>query len=221
MIELYITKAVLGAFMPFYANDLYKIKKKDMKRACQVLGEAFQEDPTWVHVIPDETERKKKLPIIFEYLMRYSLKYGHIYAPTEELEGVISWVPDTTVEVSVWRLLRSGAFIAAFKMGRETGKRIEVLFKQIDNDRREHMRGTPYLYIQVVGVLPGFQGQGLGRKLLKAAFAKADTERLSVYLETETEKNMQMYLKYGFKILKEAIAPEADFQYWEMVRKPQ
>jgi GNAT superfamily N-acetyltransferase len=184
------------------------------------LAKAFHDDPAWINVIPDEYERKKKLPSVFEYVVRYSLKYGDVYAPTENLEGIATWVPHTTVEKSIWRILRSGAFRAALKMGSEIGNRVDKLFDQIDKDRREHMKDKSYLYLQAIGVLPEFQGQGLGGRLLKPMFAKADKEGILIYLETETETNRQIYSKYGFQTLKEGRAPGADFLFWEMVREP-
>jgi len=206
--------------MSFEIEELYKIQKKDIEIASQVLGKAFHDDPTWIYVIPDENERKEKLPSVFEYSIRYSLKYGEVYAPTENLEGIAVWMPHTTVEKSMWRILRSGAFRAALKMGSEIGKRIEKLFDQIDQDRREHMKDRSYVYLQAIGVLPEFQGRGFGGRLLKPMFTKADIEGILIYLETETEKNIQIYKKYGFKTLKEGKFPSADFPFWEMVREP-
>jgi ribosomal protein S18 acetylase RimI-like enzyme len=204
----------------FNLKELYKIQKKDVEIACQVLGRAFYYDPLWIYLIPDENERKEKLPSVFEYAVRYSLKYGEAYAPTENLEGIAVWVPHTTVEKSIWRIFRSGAFRAALKMGSEIGKRIEKVFDQVDKDRREYMKDKSYLYLEAIGVLPEFQGQGLGGRLLKLMFAKADIEGTLIYLETETEKNSRIYAKYGFQTLKEGRFPGADFNYWEMVREP-
>ena len=206
--------------MAFDIKELYKIQQKDIENACQVLGKAFHEDPAWIHVIPDENERREKLSSVFEYAVRYSLKYGKVYAPTENLEGIAVWMPHTTVEKSMWRVIRSGAFRAAIKMGSNIGKRVEKLFDPIDQDRREHMKDRSYVYLQAVGVLPEFQGQGFGGRLLKPMFARADIEGMLIYLETETEKNMQIYTKYGFLTLKTGPAPGADFHFWEMVREP-
>ncbi len=206
--------------MPFNTEDIYKIQKKDIETACQVLGKAFHYDPVWIYIIPDENERKEKLPFVFEYILRYSLKYGEVYAPTENLEGIAVWVPHTTVEKSFWRILRSGAFKAALKMGNKLGKKTEKLLDPIDQDRREHMKDRSYIYLQAIGVLPEFQGQGFGGRLLKLLFTKADREGISIYLETETEKNVQIYTKYGFETLKEANLLGTDFPFWEMVRNP-
>ena len=207
--------------MSFTLEDLYRVQKKDIGLACQVLGKAFHKDPAWIHVIPDEDTRKKKLPTVFEFVLRYSLKYGEIYAPTDNLEGIAAWVPHTTVNETLWRIIRSGAIRATIKMGSEIGRRIQRLFSVIEKDRREHMKDRSYIYLQVIGVLPEFQGKGFGGKLLKSMFAKTDMEGIPIYLETETEKNMSIYSKYGFKILKEGEAPGADFHYWEMVKEPQ
>ncbi len=198
----------------------YKLEKKDIKSSCLVLGEAFHNDPAWVHVIPDENERREKLPIIFEYVVRYSLSYGEVYAPTKNLEGIAAWVPHTTVEKNLWRLFRSGAIWAAIKMGNELGRKIESLFDQIDKDRRNHMGERPYFYLQVIGVAPKFQGQGFGRKLLKPMFSRVDIERIPIYLETETEDNAKMYSKYGFQTLKEWDTSGNGFHFWEMLREP-
>jgi GNAT superfamily N-acetyltransferase len=201
-------------------KDLYQLQKKDITVAGQVLREAFYNDPAWIFVIPDDNERKKRLPFVFEYIIRYALKYGVVYAPTENLEGIAVWLPHTTVEISAWGTFRSGAFKAALKMGSKIGRKMEKLFEPIDKDRREHMKGRAYLYLQAIGILPEFQGQGCGRKLLNSMFDLADEEGLPIYLETETEKNCQMYSKYGFQALKPGFILEMDFPFWEMVREP-
>ena len=199
---------------------LYKLEKKDIKSACLVLGKAFHDDPAWVYVIPDEIERNERMPIIFEFIIRYSLRYGEVYAPTRKLEGIATWLPHTTVEKTTWRILRSGAVRAAIKMGNEIAKKIESLFDQLDQDRREHMKDRSYFYLEGIGVTPEFQGQGFGGRLLKAMFARVDLERIPIYLETVTEENVKIYSKYGFNTLKEWDPPNAGFHVWEMLREP-
>jgi ribosomal protein S18 acetylase RimI-like enzyme len=201
-------------------EELYKIQKKDIATACQVFAKAFHDDPLWIHLIPDEYRRQQKLPAVFEHIVRYSLKYGELYAPTENLEGISAWVPHTTVEESLWRVIRSGAFRAALKMGSRLGRQIEKIFEPINQDRRAHMKDRPYLYLQAIGVLPEFQRQGFGGRLLKPMFARADKEDMFIYLETETDENRLIYEKYGFQILKERRVPGDDFLVWEMLREP-
>jgi len=200
--------------------DLYRLQKKDVKKGGQILANAFYDDPAWINVMPDEEIRKKKLPITFEFILTHTLKYGEVYAPTNTIEGVALWLPHNKVEITFWRALRSGALRIGIKMGQDIGNRIQKVFYPIDEDRKENMKGKSYIYLQAIGVAPEYQGKGYGGRLLRAMFERCDKEGISIYLETETENNVEMYKKHGFTILKEQYITDYGFLIWEMIRKP-
>ena len=202
-------------------DDLYKVRKSDLKTAGCILGKAFQDDPAWVNVIPDDKERKQKLPAIFEYLIIYTLRYGEVYAPSENLEGIAVWIPHYNANMTFWKVIRSGAIWKAIKMGAKIGNKIQRVFEEIEKDRNEYMKEKGgYMYLQAIGVSPEYQGQGFGGKLLRAMFEKANSENFLIYLETETEDNVAMYKKLGFKVIKEFEVQEFNFTFWEMIREP-
>jgi len=89
-------------------DSLYKITKNDVEKASLVLGKAFHDDPVWSRVIPDEDERKQKLPLVFEISLRYALRYGEVFATSENLEGIAIILPYKKADMTFWRLLRSG-----------------------------------------------------------------------------------------------------------------
>jgi ribosomal protein S18 acetylase RimI-like enzyme len=77
----------------------------------------------------------------------------------------------------------------------------------------------PYIYLFVIGVKQDFQGKGFGGKLLRALIEKADVEEKPMYLETQNEKNVALYEKYGFHIYKEIDVPEPmNLPFWFMIR---
>ena len=45
-------------------------------------------------------------------------------------------------------------------------------------------------------------------------------KKVPLYLETETENNVAMYEKYGFKVVKKTTLPIINLPMWEMVRAP-
>lgn len=49
-------------------DSLYKITRKEVERASSVLGKAFHNELVMRQVIPDEDERKQKLPLILRFL---------------------------------------------------------------------------------------------------------------------------------------------------------
>jgi ribosomal protein S18 acetylase RimI-like enzyme len=80
------------------------------------------------------------------------------------------------------------------------------------------MSGRSYIYLQIIGVNPSFQGQGFAGKLLHALIEKCDETGVSLYLETETESNVRMYRHFGFNLIKQIRLPIIDLPMWEMVK---
>jgi ribosomal protein S18 acetylase RimI-like enzyme len=199
---------------------LYRVQKRDMTRAVEVLADAYQHDPFWNKICEGGPGFEKRFRAIFEVPVRYCLKYGEVYAPSEDLEGVIGLVTGKYADMTVWRLLRSGAMGTAMRMGLKAVMKMGRIGKPFDEDRHEYMVGSTYLYLEVVGVATKLQGKGFGRKLIDAVIGKSEREGLQLYLETTTEANMKMYEHFGFKLLKKITLPIVDLPMWEMVRKP-
>ncbi len=191
---------------------LFRVQKGDVTRVGKVLVDAFQHDPVWNKIFEGESNLEMRYRAFFEIPVRYCLKYGEVYAPSENLEGIVAWVPEKYAEMTAWRMIRSGATGAAKKMG--------SVFKPMAEDRRKYMAGCTYLYLLVVGVATGMQGKVFGRKLVGAAIEKSEREGRQLYLETETEENVQMNEHFGFRLLKNITLPIVDLPMWEMVRKP-
>ncbi|HDZ16695.1 MAG TPA: N-acetyltransferase, partial [archaeon] len=71
----------------------------------------------------------------------------------------------------------------------------------------------------IIGVSQEFQGNGFGGKLLRAIVEKAEIERKPMYLETQNEKNVSLYEKYGFHVVKKIDLPDPlNLPMWLMVR---
>jgi ribosomal protein S18 acetylase RimI-like enzyme len=200
---------------------LYSLRRGNVARASEVLADAFQHDPLWNKIYERESHLEKRLRVAFGASVRYCLKYGEVYAPSEDLEGVMGFVPGEYADMSVWRMLCSGSISSVMRMGLNTTKKMAPIFKLVSEDRCKHMAGHSYLHLSVVGVDTALQGMGFGRKLIGAAIDKSQREDLQLYLETETEENMKMYEHFGFRLLNKITLPIVDLPMWEMVRDPQ
>jgi len=199
---------------------LYRVQKRDIVRASKVLADAFQRDPLWNKIYEGDPDIGKRFHAFFEGGVRYCLKYGEVYAPSEDLEGIIGWIPGKYADMNAWRAIRSGSMGVGMRMGLNTAMRMGTIFKPVGKDRREHMAGHTFLYVLVFGVSTELQGKGFGRKLIDAAIEKSEREGLHLYLETETEENVRMYEHFGFRLLKKITLPIVDLPMWEMVREP-
>ncbi len=70
-----------------------------------------------------------------------------------------------------------------------------------------------------IGVLPSHRRLGLGSKLMARFCKEVDTCSARAYLETDLEKNVIFYKKFGFGVISKSIIFNVENKY--MVRNPQ
>jgi ribosomal protein S18 acetylase RimI-like enzyme len=200
-------------------RGLYKLQKHDIRKLGPILGDAFQHDPIWNRLFKDEHMSEQKLFSFFEAPVRYCMKFGEAYATSENLEGVAAWVPGDQGNMTMWRMLRSGALLSAMKIGAGLGKKMKQIMKSLPEDRKQNMGESPYIYLLIVGVASTHQGKGWGGKLIRAVIGKSEAEGKPIYLETETMDNVKLYEKYGFHVVKKITLPVVNLPMWEMRRE--
>jgi ribosomal protein S18 acetylase RimI-like enzyme len=193
-------------------RDLYKLQKKDLKNAVNVLTDAFSEESMWKEVFNDEDKNR----VLTEVMVRFCFKYGNVLSTSDNFEGVMAIAPHDK-DMTALRIIRSGAFLLSMKIASEA-KKMKVLSTTIEEAKKSLNLGS-YIHLLIMGVSQEFQGKGFGGKLLRAIIEKAETERKPIYLETQKEENVNLYEKYGFSVKKEIILPEPlNLPMWLMVR---
>jgi GNAT superfamily N-acetyltransferase len=55
-----------------------------------------------------------------------------------------------------------------------------------------------------IGVLPGHQGSGIGTMLMERFCREVDACAAKAYLETDGDKNVRFYEKFGFEVVRES-----------------
>ncbi len=66
----------------------------------------------------------------------------------------------------------------------------------------------PHYYLAFVAVAPNRQRQGLGTALLQETLARVDRAGAPAYLENSSPKNLALYQRLGFRVIKEVRAGE-------------
>lgn len=204
-------------------TNLTRVRNKGIPKAGAVLADAFRHDPVWVTLFEGDEMTGAKASAWYEAPVRYCLKYGEVYASSELLEGVAAWVPGEVADMTLWRALRGGAMRSGMNAGWNVMKRamkVQQVFEPMVADRDANMEGRAYVYLMIIGVATEFQGQGFGGKLLRAVIEETEQAGIPLYLETETERNVDMYERFGFTVVKRITLPIIDLPMWEMVREP-
>ncbi|MFW9996124.1 MAG: GNAT family N-acetyltransferase [Candidatus Odinarchaeota archaeon] len=198
--------------------DLYHLQKSDIKPASHMMAEAFHGDSIWVFSIPDPDERKKKLPVMYELLLKYGLKYGIVVSSSSNLEGISIWLPDSETGLKIAHVLRSGGIFLMFKIGQAIGKRIELVMEEYDSIRQKHVK-EPHWYLQFIAVDPNHQNKGFASSIIRIVLQEFSNKGISVYLDTETERNVRIYQHLGFKVVHEGLFKAGNFNHWGMMYK--
>jgi ribosomal protein S18 acetylase RimI-like enzyme len=71
------------------------------------------------------------------------------------------------------------------------------------NEWARHDPMNQHWHLGPVGVLPSHQGKGIGTNLLSRFCQEVDACLSPAYLETDSDKNVQFYERFGFEVVKE------------------
>lgn len=76
----------------------------------------------------------------------------------------------------------------------------------------------PHWYLGLLGTDPARQRTGVARALLTPMLARADAERLPVFLETGMTRNVAIYERFGFETIADAVVPNGP-RVWGLLRR--
>ena len=199
------------------ADNLYKVRKREIPSTGAVFAAAFRDDPVWKAVLDGFTEEQRVA--YFEGPARYCRKFGTFRASSELMEGCAGWVRSKFADMTIWR----GMMIGSLSMLRTVSIKLLLsmapIFAPLEQARRESMGERDYIYLIILGVAPEHQGKGHGGRLLRTVLAEADSEQLPVFLETATETNIAMYERFGFQVVHKVMHPVIDIPQFGMVRE--
>ena len=198
-------------------NTIVRLNRSHSKRATEVLIRAFWNHPPLLYYFPDEAEREKIAPYFFSLTVLYGIRYGEVYATSQDFEGIAVWLPSDNYPITLWRMLRSVPPPEILGFGRYGGSRMRGLGQYID---AVHGRLAPFKhwFLQAIGVDPQFQGRGYAGMLLRQMLAKIDEARLPCYLETLEQQNIPLYEHFGFTIAENSAIPDINLRNLAMLR---
>ena len=201
------------------AHDLsvVKIQKSQKSKAAGVLARAFQDDPFYRSVIPDDNKRERNLLWLMGKVVDYSTRYGEAYT-TPGVEGVICWLPPGETELKMGRIIRVGLYAIIARFGFAGYRRFDDNMAYSGKIHKSSIAQSHW-YLWAIGVDPVCQERGIGGKLLHPVLVQADKTGTPCYLETHNQRNIRFYEKYGFRVVKEGRVPKYNLQMWALLKE--
>ena len=84
----------------------------------------------------------------------------------------------------------------------------------------KHPRKPPHWYLVFMGVVPEWQGRGLGTALMLPGLQALDAASMPAYLEASTPRSRALYARNGFAVTGEFKLPSGGPPLWQMWREP-
>ncbi|MCG8565861.1 MAG: GNAT family N-acetyltransferase [Desulfobacterales bacterium] len=191
------------------------------EKLAQALYWALKEDAFYFAMEKaaggNESARNKMFRYM-DYSMVEAREYGELYLPSDHEHGVSIWSKPLARETELKKSREKKDFLLEY-MGEECLKTY-VNIVDFMSEKAEPLIGDDFWYLSIVGILPAFQGQGLGPGLINSVLKQTDALNVPTFLETFTPRNMSFYNRLGYEAVDSFFEPTAQCEYWVMVREP-
>jgi GNAT superfamily N-acetyltransferase len=83
-----------------------------------------------------------------------------------------------------------------------------------------HRPREPHYFLALLGTDPARQGHGIGSAMLSSQLRRCDAEGFPAYLESSNRRNLALYARHGFEVIKELRLRGDGPSTWLMWREP-
>lgn len=193
------------------------LSKADQKNACNVLADAFANDPMMVWMAgldendPQSKNKMRKLCLYMHSWINNALISGRrgsavgVIGLNNELVGCMTVAPSSchkeTMLDMCFNMIKLGSppmYKSKTDYCTNSIQRMEKL-NLLEKKRINHMKDTNrWIYLQCIGIGSTQQGHGYGKSLLTLLLRTADSLKVPTYLETESDTNESLYKHFGF-----------------------
>lgn len=198
-------------------DNLFKLDKSNIYTAGKVAAKAYFEVDDFTIPSKEPSKQLRFITKLMNLTLQISVKFGSVYAPSKNIEGIAAWLSYDKINLSIWQYIRYGALSAFFSAGKE-GRKNLLRYPSIASKKHEQHANFPHMYLYNLAIDPVYQGQGYASRLLKPMLAKLDENNLPCYLET-AKRNLALYEHFGFEVVEHVTQPEIDMDMWLMLRK--
>lgn len=206
-----------------------KLTHADVHATADVLAHAFADNPAYVWMHPRAASRTSDLRAFFERNLRWHLPLDLTWVASRgpQILGSSTLEPPGGVRSGVRQAIAHWLVPTVRHQGLRTFLRTAAAGREFGERYRALINGTEYYHLHAVAVAPGFQGNGVGSKLVAASLRECDRllarDFAPVVLSTQRERNLPLYQRAGF-VLKEdhqmgVRLGSRGFRTWFMLRE--
>jgi ribosomal protein S18 acetylase RimI-like enzyme len=169
------------------------MENSDIQESAHVLSVAMLDNPLHVTVFKGKGERER---------MQIEDMFGELLI---ELPGIVFLAKEKENIIGVMRMKScQGRNVADVRQDAKDENDIGWRKSVWHAEWGRHDPLEQHWHLGPIGVLPTHQGSGVGSILMERFCVEVDACRATAYLETDLDKNVRFYERFGFKVVSES-----------------
>lgn len=188
---------------------------EDIPAISHMMAQSFLHEELYTFLVPDPDRRERFLERFMAFRLRYGMANGQAFV-TEDRQGLIVCLPPEA-HMQPSDLIRYGAVSSFFRCGFASFKRLMAFNNSTDQIQAQYAPGGHWGFFPLC-VAPEAQGKGYGTALVEYALQKVIPAGGACLLDTQKEKNVGFYEKFGFTVLHRSTVPGSQVPNVLMVR---
>jgi ribosomal protein S18 acetylase RimI-like enzyme len=179
------------------ATKIRRVSSGDMDAICEVIGRAFADNPNTLAMVRGDRAKAQRVMRGTVRVAKFgrTCSYGLVAEQGDRVIGALNAAQWPQCQLSAGEKARSAPTMLRV-MGTALPRAMKVVGVWAKHDPKE-----PHWHIGPIGVIPELHGQGVGQALLGAFLETADEDGAFAYLETDVDRNVQLYEKFGFRVI--------------------
>lgn len=166
-----------------------RARESDREAVGRLLHEAFMNDPVSSWIFPDETHRHRTHGVLMGAFADLVFSEGYIDM-TEDGSAAALWF-----SVAAGEPEEDDSAAQMREAVDPDNERVELVGRL---SGAIHPTDKAHEYLQLIGVSPGRQGQGLGTALIEPVLERCDRDGTAAYLEASSVRSRVLYERLGF-----------------------
>lgn len=193
----------------------------EFRHFSKALYAALATDPFYIAMersVEPAQNAKEAMLCYYDYSILEAKRFGYLRQPKETPFGVSVW--SLPLEADTARLKNDDKKKIILQAMGEKSVQIYQEINAFMAASSAPLISDRDWYLSILGILPNFQGKGLGADLVTPVLREADKAGLATYLETFTPRNMPFYERLGYEAVASFKEPVTQSDYWVM-RRPE
>jgi ribosomal protein S18 acetylase RimI-like enzyme len=192
-----------------------RARQPDLPGLARMLARAFIDDPVARWSCRQDRLRPAALERVFTVRLRQLFEHGEIWT-SEGLASTAVWAPPGR-----WKTTAGEDIALAWALARDPRLtlRAPLVMSGLLGIEATHPDEPLHWYLAILGTDPPSQGHGLASEMMRPVLQECDRDGVGAYLESSNERNVDFYMRHGFRTVQEKRLPRGP-RVWLMWRDP-